>query len=91
MTPQQELVAAADWLLLNDWCQGPSASRFEGCALTAAERANSLPFSRHALALLVHVIGKTEITVTPVIDWNDAPGRTKAEVITALRAAAKLP
>lgn len=97
MTPREVLLAAADYLEANGWQQG-SAGEDGGprCALGAMlsvlprqtgkmtqrfvrERNSALRRARRMLCEPRVLIGT----------WNDAPGRTRDEVVRALREAAR--
>lgn len=92
MTARDVLLAAADVIECNGWCQD-DAGRVGGprCVLGALRQAclPELPGLAHAeahgrLRTFVHASGAS----FDLIAWNDAPGRTAAEVIAALRGAA---
>ena len=77
------LNGAADLIERRGWAQGYSPLRC--CALTAILRAADGVSTYDAERAL-----KAEIAPARVITWwNDEPGRTKAEVVAALRAAAE--
>jgi hypothetical protein len=87
MTPSQILSAAADLIEREGWIQNPDREGPPYCAMTAVWRANTsglLPVFWDCGEALRTVLGTNSVSV-----WNDAPERTKAEVLAALRAAAK--
>jgi hypothetical protein len=91
---QQDLLAAADYLDTHGFCQGQKYDRATGSvcivgALSAVIGGNprfDALFESYrgypALDLLVYYLGKTPAT------WNDERGRTKDEVVQAMREAA---
>lgn len=82
---QQVLLDAAESIEKYGWCQGRGGvNGGPRCALGALVHAANNERSLYAGALL----GLTRIIGSGVVYWNDAPERTKAEVIAALRAAA---
>lgn len=94
----EALRKAADLIEANGWWQSKSDSDCGNnqhiCVAMAidmaitADRASgkkTVPFNDAKEQLERH------LGVTDVIAWNDTPGRTKDEVIAALRAAAELP
>jgi hypothetical protein len=80
---QRMLLDAADLIEERGWCQG-SYSDQDGrvCAIGAIVRAGNHQHYRRAEAMMMMVVGMS------VVGWNDIKGRTKEEVITALRRAA---
>jgi hypothetical protein len=88
---------AADWLETHEWCQGqygvPEHRVSEAYAPVACCLVGACFFvSGHDRLVDLEVeitrnLFKAEEGVRPS-DWNDAPGRTKAEVIAKLRQAA---
>jgi hypothetical protein len=89
MTPAQKVCAdAADLIERCGWVQGVSEGpNGETCIQSALYNVTSpIDFYSEyspALQLIRDAIGSAYIP-----DWNDTPGRTKAEVIAALRKAA---
>lgn len=66
------------------WGSDPDAVCF--CAAGATQRVTvDRPVAANPLAYLERVIGNSNIA-----EWNDAPNRTQAEVVAALRAASEL-
>lgn len=64
------------------------------CALGAAKRVadgHTHPYSHARDALYAHLFAHPDSGdgPDPVTTWNDAPGRTQAEVVAALKAAAE--
>ncbi len=79
------LDGAADYIEKHGWWRGPAGFGPQGqaCALNALFNARSeLTIMQALYCLRKHVGGR-------VPTWNDAPGRTKQEVLDALRGAAK--
>lgn len=76
---------AADLIERDGWCQGlgrdADGSRCAAVALHDAQ-ADRLVWRGAYRAL------KARVGTRLVVDWNDTPGRTQAEVVAALRAAA---
>lgn len=100
MTPREVLLKAAA-LVERGWCQGHYALDDHGnpalveddascfCAegaIIAAGRTDSGSDFMETVRVLGRAIGVHE---SKIIAWNDAPGRTQAEVVAALRAAAE--
>lgn len=82
------LNGAADLIERDGWCQGTppeSGPVCAGVAITRAARRGAVRLTERAVFQLGEVIGQQ----WSVIPWNDAPGRTAAEVVGALRAAAE--
>lgn len=86
MTPADVLRAAADLIEREGWSQGGNKPGL--CVTQAtyavAERDDTNDFGFAADDLFAQFIG-TEL----IVQWNDDPSRTQAEVITTLRAAAE--
>ena len=87
----QVLNRAADLIETEGWCQGkltnPKRKHTQYCVMGAIGQAcddlelkSRLP-SRRAI--------KDYLAIESLVCWNDAPDRTQAEVVAALRAAAK--
>ena len=73
-------------LVAKGWCQGTGSIRREGvtikrCVLHAIDEAYGAIRAREVTEKLRRHVGNYYIN-----DWNDAPGRTQAEVVAALRA-----
>ena len=95
MDVAETLDAAADYIEKNGWCQHMFVAGERTCVLGAIVRTRDLP-----IAAPERLGTGTAIAIAPVTDalrravgdgvweWNDAPGRTAAEVIAMLRAAA---
>lgn len=97
VTKELLLLHAANILDEFDWCQGEPGSRGEGamCAVGAIwEAAADLGIStwddraHEAWTMDVEGYDHNEADTVPLARWNDEPGRTKAEVVAKLRAAA---
>lgn len=100
MSPQDVLRQAADLIERTGWCQGVYARDARGvitdfisdaavefCALGAIFHCEPEGYAADVSApeqLLVNRIGTRTVG-----EWNDAPGRTKDEVIATLRKAAE--
>ena len=94
MTPRDVLLAAADHIEAHGWVQGKWGHKGEPCcaegAIVAVLDGNGGivfgelgPLSAAAKQMLRNALGKA------IPAWNDAPGRTAAEVVAALREAAR--
>lgn len=88
----EALLKAADLIEASTWWQatGDSDEMPDGhyCAITATDvvTKGNQEERVHAVAKLM-----TYLKVRSIIAWNDTPGRTKDEVVAALRAAAEMP
>jgi len=89
MTVAETLNAAADYLEQHGWCQGqmfgPDDSVCAVGAIAEVTRADT-DYDHYSEALEVAM---SYVGGGPVSQWNDAPGRTKEDVIAMLRAAAE--
>jgi hypothetical protein len=88
MTPSQVLLAAADLLERDGWCQGTLRDGIGRHCTNGAINAVTLvymgdPFSG-AWKLLYSLLDRTSVTA-----WNDAPWQTAENVIATLRKAAQ--
>lgn len=85
MTAQEVLLEAAEYLELYGWIQGEMGA-FGGpcCIVGATVSVDPLGEARAEAQLAV----RRYLSVDSLPLWNDAPGRTAAEVIAALRGAA---
>lgn len=95
-TPQYILATAADILEADGWCQGVARDQAgRHCALgaigTAAHKDGANLLTREAFELQDAATDmlQAHLEVDWVHEWNDKPGRTKDEVVQALRAAAE--
>lgn len=76
---------AADYIEAHGWCQGTIKVGVRVCAMGALSE--SIGDRNHVIAQ--DAVNRLTARVgTYVAQWNDDPGRTKEEVIAALRAAA---
>ena len=75
------LYAAADLIERDGWCQCARYHDGRRCALGAIYR---YPFPAKRVGMHLAVLA-LEAVVGDVVDWNDHPERTAAEVITKLR------
>ena len=85
---KQTLLNAAQYLETHDWCQG--AMSFDGkvCMFGAIKAVNcrgDYPEHDHEVCYRLR-----QIVGTGAVYWNDAKGRTKRQVINALKAAAEI-
>ena len=82
MTQKETFVAAIGRLEKFGWIQGEFGNEESGFCLAGCVYGgiDAPPVARGARAILVKVIGDTNIGA-----WNDQLGRTKVEVIDALR------
>lgn len=90
MTARDVLLAAADRIEIRGHCQGASEIDGRCCVIGALDRTTSDPaLYNKATAMLCRYIGApADHWFARIVTWNDAPGRTAAEVISALRGAA---
>jgi hypothetical protein len=90
---------AAQWLEEHDWCQGVMGHRYGTHSTTYGSILRKIdPTACCAIGAIVIVADDYELHWARLVlgryvgnnvsSWNDAPGRTKAEVIAAMRAAA---
>jgi len=90
VTESDVLERAADLLEEFGWCQGKAGSKEEGefcmfgALITAQDDVKGPHRGVYKATRCLDDLGGGNF-----IDWNDAPGRTKAEVVAALRAAAQ--
>lgn len=85
MTPRDVLLKAADLIEERGWGQG--FCRTSPCAVDAISTTGAKsdwPAGGRALEAL-----RDHLQVPSIAGWNDQPGRTQAEVVTALREAAE--
>ena len=93
------LLRAAD-LVERGWCQGGTGAETKHGDETEATSENAVSFcALAAIENAAFAVGNVclprevenaliQVTGPGVIHWNDAPGRTQAEVVSALRRAA---
>ncbi len=87
---QEHLLAAAQYIRDHGWCQRASYEWNNSACVMGALNSTKLPGMRNhgatatKFALFLGLPGNSFVAA-----WNDAPGRTKEEVIAALEAAAK--
>ena len=85
MTAAEVLEAAADYIDEHGWCREEYvASDGSVCAFEAIERAR-LTEPLAGVELVVEAAMKSATGCATVEEWNDAPGRTKDEVVRKLR------
>ena len=85
-TPQAAMRNAAKLLEREDWCQHEGESEDGAICVSTAIISVTINDDLSAWRALVHF--KHEIG-DEIIPWNDAPGRTKRQVLAALRKAAR--
>lgn len=79
------LNGAADLIERDGWCQGTPQGDGPVCAGVAICRSsNGVRLQTEAITRLTRHTGWSS-----VIGWNDSPGRTKTEVVAALRTVAR--
>jgi len=88
MTPREVLLAAADYIEAHGWTAWEAGARMEGCkcvhcAMREATGGAHLYARMDALELFCERFGKK------LRLWESAPGRTRDEVVRALREAAR--
>lgn len=101
MTPREVLLKAAE-LVERGWCQGTGAKNGAGREVSTTGRAAVCWCAEGALGRAAHgcedhdfyaaknaLLRALPSLVLSIPEWNDAPGRTQAEVVAALRAAAE--
>jgi hypothetical protein len=76
------LLAAADYIEQHGWCQHIGKINGHVCASVAL---NMVGCPNMSWLALTHLVGRS------IPRWNDAPGRTKEEVVAAMRKAAWAP
>lgn len=87
---------AADYIEEHGWCQGTLLNSGQVCTMGALYAATGWPYASwgHDLLPLIKeshdkLVQFLDPTINPRIDlWNDRAGRTRKEVIAALRGAA---
>ncbi len=94
MTVADVLNAAADLIDGGavQWGFGEDLSRSVVCMGTAMGRVCNADVNRDVIEHLARTLGWTRDkpdVLGFIFNWNDAPGRTQAEVVAALRAAAE--
>lgn len=89
MTARDVLLAAAVRIEVRGHCQGASERDGRCCVVGAFDRATGdAALHRKACDKLSGYLDLPGPSMPAVVAWNDAPGRTAAEVIAALRGAA---
>ena len=102
MKISETLDKAADHIVVNGWWQSyywPTTSHILGeppyvdgdpcCALGAISVVEEVRPTRVTTDAMHFLGGTLGMSGVAVADWNDAPGRTKDEVLAALRGAAE--
>lgn len=98
MTPREVLLKAAE-MVERGWCQGMGARNAAGREVRPTSRA-AVCWCAHGAILrsakdgvgwlcMEHLARAIGIAPCDVTGWNDAPKRTQAEVVSALKAAAE--
>ncbi len=77
---------AADCIERRGWIQRRLSDEHGVCALAALVFSGHYDCQEAREKLKIHISGKPWLSLA---DWNDAPGRTKEEVIAAFRNAAR--
>jgi hypothetical protein len=86
------LLDAADYIERHGWCQNVYANEFGNvCVMGALLHFVQWPDYPEGRAKEIMPRLTKYLGVTRVDNWNDAPGRTKEEVVAALRGAARTP
>lgn len=83
---RQILNDAAQYLETHGWCQGAMQYRNKVCLYGAINAANKCGYVEAEIEVN-HMLRAVTGTFS-IVGWNDAPGRTKQQVIKVLRAAA---
>jgi hypothetical protein len=89
MTNSEAATAAADLIEEKGWSQGPASLGESPCAVVALSRVIGQPRDEgpfYSFADFVDPGGYRWFASTRIVYWNDAPGQTKANVVTTLRA-----
>ena len=87
---RQLLLDAADLIDRQGWWDGTPTPRGEQRTLHCIETAISAIGSKQIdMARSEASVNFSNYVSTPSITWNDAPGRTKEEVLAAMRGAAR--
>lgn len=84
---------AADAIERDGWWHPDRLARGKAqplCASNAIVKAAGVPYCGAHVALVAYLSGTAAGPVRTIFDWNDAPGRTAAEVIEVLRATAAI-
>jgi hypothetical protein len=86
---RRALLDAAELLERDGWCRGTPKGDGRHCVLGALGLAirRTIEINDPCLVVLREVTGAKP--PRGLVDWNDAPGRTQAEVVAALREAAR--
>jgi hypothetical protein len=87
------MLGAADYIERHGWCQGASTIDSRVCAAWAMTIAADYDYttSEHAGRRLMRSLGIGGTVNRTVPAWNDKIGRTREEVVEALRSAAFAP
>lgn len=78
---------AADLIEEEGWIQGEEHNSGGYCAIGALKRISGSEWPHITKAHIVAVGALSSRVASPIVDWNDAPGRTKEEVVNTLREA----
>jgi hypothetical protein len=87
VTTKEVLLKAAEEIERRGWIQRVAANE-RGCCIWGAFRSIGYSYEGIAPVNLAYDVFEDYLGVHPV-GWNDTPGRTKEEVLSALRAAAE--
>lgn len=94
MTPREVLLAAADHIEAHGWTQGKWGHKGEPCCaegaiVVAVQQQQGYIFGPlWAVSLAAKQLLRNTLS-QQITSWNDAPGRTRDEVVRALREAAR--
>ena len=83
---RQLLLDAADLIERTNWWNGISLARPTYCVLTAIGTVGKNTVAYKAATHFSNYVGMGNQSIP---QWNDAPGRTKEEVLAAMRGAAR--
>ncbi len=80
------LLGAADVIERGGWCQGAYERSGSFCVSGAIRKASGWKADGHLTTICVDAHGALwQALGENMADWNDAPGRTQAEVVAKLR------
>lgn len=85
-TPQPTRAVRPSELLKRGWWDGRSSAFDKVCLVTAAELSDRAFYRKCDLALGGDGVNGTGNLIMRLVAWNDAPGRTQAEVVALAEA-----
>lgn len=95
MTTTRDILNRAADLVEQGWCQGNYEREENGVVLMCAARAISLACDESSSSIQTEIESDMAVRnkvqalgFESTIGWNDAPGRTQAEVVSLLRSVA---